>query len=312
MKRGPPLSGFAILALGACELQQVTLAEPEDIVVAEVVLEAGATRQLALLHRTHGSDGGVPDARIEVRDDAGASFLLLPAPDSLCLLPSDSAGARTSTCFAADTPTDAVMEDRTYHLHIDLPGAGAIDGTTTVPGAFDLLRPVSDACYLPAGDTLDLAWTPSDRTWAYIVETLLIGIREPLARRGITIEQDTIRLLGLAVARDDTTIVFPTEFGLFDRFNADLTDALVVLQQGLLDGVDADIVVGAADRNWVNWARGGNFNPSGFVQVPSVFGAGTGVFGSVVTRRLRVTTRPGAALAPCRAGQQPVGLNRRS
>lgn len=304
-----------LLGSAACELQEVTLAEPQDLVIAEVVLRAGASRQLAMLHRTHGSEQGVPDARIEVLDDEGGSFVLLPAADSLCLLPSDSAGARASTCYAGHTPVNAVRADAAYDLLVELPGGGLLTGSTTLPGDFTLLQPAPGTCRLSPGETLDLAWSPADRTWAYIVETLLTGIRAPLAQRGIMIEQDSLRLLGLAVARNDTTILFPTEFGLFERFDPELTDALVLLQQGLLDGVDADIVIGAADRNWVNWARGGNFNPSGFVQVPSVFGDGTGVFGSVVARTLRVTTRPDATLPSCRVAQeQPraVELSRRS
>jgi hypothetical protein len=40
----------------------------------------------------------------------------------------------------------------------------------------------------------------------------------------------------------------------------------------------------------VNWVRGGSFNPSGTVRVPSISGGGTGVFGSLVTRTVRLHT----------------------
>ena len=58
--------------------------------------------------------------------------------------------------------------------------------------------------------------------------------------------------------------------------------------EGLPDGVAAEVSITAVDRNFVNWARGGNFNPSGQVRVPSLFGEGTGVFGSTIGRTFRV------------------------
>ena len=53
--------------------------------------------------------------------------------------------------------------------------------------------------------------------------------------------------------------------------------------------------IAAADRNYVNWVRGGNFNPSGQVRVPSVRGDGTGVFAATVVRSLRVFAAPPGA-----------------
>jgi hypothetical protein len=81
--------------------------------------------------------------------------------------------------------------------------------------------------------------------------------------------------------------VFPSEFGVFDRF--DLPRALVLaLQEGLPDGVSAHITIGAADQNYVNWSRRGTFNPSGLVRVSSLRGDGIGVFGSLVTKSVDV------------------------
>lgn len=58
--------------------------------------------------------------------------------------------------------------------------------------------------------------------------------------------------------------------------------------------------IAAGDRNYVNWLRGGRFNPSGMIRVPSVHGDGTGVFGSVAsTRRLLITTFPAPDEHPC-------------
>ena len=84
---------------------------------------------------------------------------------------------------------------------------------------------------------------------------------------------------------------------MFDRFDDDLTEALAFLQQGLPEGIAlTEVVIAAADRNYVNWERGGNFNPSGTIRVPSVHGQGTGVFGSIVPKSFQVRvgdiTRP--------------------
>ena len=77
-------------------------------------------------------------------------------------------------------------------------------------------------------------------------------------------------------------------------------DVAVALQRGLPDSTSALVTVTAVERNWVNWARGGTFNPSGQVRVPSVRGDGTGVFGSALIRAFRVVSQSQpSALPPC-------------
>jgi hypothetical protein len=117
--------------------------------------------------------------------------------------------------------------------------------------------------------------------------------------RGIDPPSDPLRLFGLAISNTDTTIAFPAEFGVFDRFDADLTETLAAIQGGLPPGVEAEVVIAAADRNYVNWERGGAFNPSGFVRVPSVFGDGTGVFAAILPRSFFLTTAAVPSLPPC-------------
>jgi hypothetical protein len=56
--------------------------------------------------------------------------------------------------------------------------------------------------------------------------------------------------------------------------------------------VIADVTIAAADRNYVNWERGGNFNPSGLIRVASIRGDGTGTFGSMVTHRVVIHVGP--------------------
>jgi len=96
-------------------------------------------------------------------------------------------------------------------------------------------------------------------------------------------------------------VVFLTEFGVFERFDLDRDLALAV-SEGLPAGTSADVTIGALDRNYVNWIRGGSFNPSGLVRVPSLRGDGTGTFGSVVRRSFRVVTAPASPQLPLCGG----------
>jgi hypothetical protein len=137
---------------------------------------------------------------------------------------------------------------------------------------------------------LDVVWRASPSAWVYAAEASLGGIQRALGPHGLTVDRDPLRLFGLSISSADTTLAFPREFGLFDRFDDDLTEALAFMQGGLPAGVNTNIVIAAADRNYVNWERGGNFNPSGQVRVPSIRGDGSGVFGSLVPKNIRVRT----------------------
>ncbi len=54
------------------------------------------------------------------------------------------------------------------------------------------------------------------------------------------------------------------------------------LETGLPWGVTVRLAVAAIDENWANWIRPGQINVDGEVPVPSVFGDGTGMFGTAV------------------------------
>jgi hypothetical protein len=128
-------------------------------------------------------------------------------------------------------------------------------------------------------------------------ETEINGLPAALVSEGIVVEDDPLYLLGLSISSADTTVVFPSEFGVFDRFDLD-QDLALRLQRGLPDGTDADVSVTAVERNYVNWVRGGSFNPSGQVRVASLRGDGTGVFGAAVTRRFTVVAEAATGGSP--------------
>ena len=65
-------------------------------------------------------------------------------------------------------------------------------------------------------------------------------------------------------------------------------------------------MISATDRNYVNWVRGGNFNPSGQVRVPTIRGDGTGVFASTVTRTFEVVVNAASSDAAVSAAACPT------
>lgn len=274
---------LVLLSVPGCELTTVEVAEPEDVVVVEAFLEAGDSVQWAFLHRTLGSDRGtaVESARVVVSGPSGDSLLLDPAEDSVCFTLEQPEDPISGSCYAAVGGMEVRPGER-YSLHVDLPDGGRIVGETTVPAPFQVLQPAPDTCLL-RDPALDLIWTEALGAAAYQVDALLSNLQPGLAARGVEDPPDLLRLIGFALGSSDTTLAFPAELGVFDRFGLD-RELLLALRQGLPEEGRADIVVAAVDPNYVNWVRGGTFNPSGQVRVPSVTGDGVGVFGSLTTR----------------------------
>jgi hypothetical protein len=197
------------------------------------------------------------------------------------------------SCYRASQADEArfLPGDR-LELEIRLPDGGQLLGFTVVPSDFRLVdSPASRICMLPEGRTLEVRWTSSPGAWAYVSETAVQDFREALQAAGYPVQQDRIHLVGVSISQSDTTIVFPIEFGLFERLSED-QGIMVALQRGLPAGALAQITVAAADRNLANWLRGGTFNPSGQVRVPSLRGDGTGFFGASVVRTLTVWAPP--------------------
>jgi hypothetical protein len=285
------------LAAAGCELQEVTVAIPQDVLVAEVYLrvEEDAGDGLALLHWSGGTDpGGTREARIEVTRDDGARASFEEVAPEQChdLLPEEDF---FTACFRLPQDDRALVRPGArFDLEVSLPGGESLEGRTTVPGDFELLspRPPAGICRLSPRSLLPLEWTPSSGVWAYIPEVELRGIRAALEDEGIEVVNDPLILLGLAISEADTSIVFPSQFGLFRRFSGD-RDLLLALQEGLPSGVRARVLISALDRNATNWSRGGSFNPSGQVRTPSLFGDGTGVFASLVIRDVEVEVEEG-------------------
>jgi hypothetical protein len=295
----PPPRGAAlalVAALGGCELEEVTIVEVEPVVVAEVYADAGpdGTNQVsAFLHRTVGIDTtGLPnleDSRITVRSETGVSFPLASAALDDCVKSFPPATGEAGACFLSDDVYAAeIRPGEVLELDVELPGGGLLQGAARIPAPFAL--PGFDSpCRLPPNTLLPVRWTRSEGAWAYVNETSILGLPDALQSEGIVVVEDPLYLLGLSISDVDTTIVFPSEFGLFNRFDLD-QDVAVRLQRGLPRDAIAEITITAVEGNYVNWARGGNFNPSGQVRVPSLRGDGTGVFGATFNQNFIVVS----------------------
>jgi hypothetical protein len=299
------LALLAPVALWTCELQEVTVVEVETVLVAEAYAMVGVpspafgidNRIWVFLGGTVGgaADATLDDARIEVRRVGGGRVRLRPVPIENCI--SDRDRMRPGTCYDAGLDAIGLRPGDELALDIRMPDGRALQGETRVPGDFRL-EGEGPECALPPDTPLEVRWTQSEGAAAYVNETRIDGLDEALAPEEIP-APDELYLLGLSISASDTTIVFPGEFGVFDRF--DLDQALTVrLQRGLPEGAAALVGISAVDENYVNWARGGNFNPSGQVRIPSVRGDGTGVFASMVMRRFAVfaSSAPGVPACP--------------
>ncbi|MDP2956532.1 MAG: hypothetical protein Q8N53_08925 [Longimicrobiales bacterium] len=291
---------LASLAGAGCTLEEITLVEAEDVVVGEVYVQVsagpgGESRATAWLHRT--LEGGspashpVPGAEVLITSSRGLSLELASTSDNTCAWSTPVEG--TGTCYATSAELAGELKPGdVLEVEIALPGGGLLRGASTVPGDFRLVTPgAAGRCRVDPLTPFEVRWSASAGAWAYVNETLISGLRAALAPQGITVEKDPLYLLGLAVSSSDTTIVFPGEFGVFDRFGLDQGLALA-LQKGLPGQTEARVTITAADRNYVNWVRGGNFNPSGLVKIPSLRGDGTGVFAATLSRSFEVVAGP--------------------
>jgi len=275
------------LAVTGCELQEVTLAEADPFVVVEAFLVAGDPAPAVALH----ASAGAPEllstlAGMQLTHETDVSpFTQVLNQECLAigssLEPESFPGG--FACFEAE-PVDPIGPGRLYRFDLLLDDGTTLQGATRVPGQVAFTSDAGDAdpCYLAPWTQLELTWESVEGAAAYILDLQAFGVREALEREGIVVEiPDPLIIRGLAIGDSDTTIVLPAEFDLFDRFNLDAA-VLVALQSGMPEGISFNVTLAAVDQNFVNWVRGGDFNPSGLIRAPSLFGdAGTGVLGSM-------------------------------
>ena len=294
----------ALALLVSCDLEEITIIEIEDVVIAEIYVnlaEDPTENEIrAYLHHTVGAPGSgvdeLPNALIVVRRPDGLMLDLVENTIDACLEPLPTVGS--GVCFLADpAQTPNLNPSDLLEVEVTFSDGGTLLGAVRVPSSFQV-DGISTMCRLDSNTLLPLHWSRSEGAWAYVNETSISGLPEALEPEGIVVEEDPLNLLGLSISDQDTTIVFPSEFGIFDRFdlNQDLASRL---QDGLPPSTTAEVSITAVEGNYVNWARGGNFNPSGQVRIPSLRGDGTGVFAATVNRRFVVVSLDQGPLPDC-------------
>ena len=306
--RSRALPSLILLLLGGCDLEEIAVVEVENVVIAEIYVDlsndSADNIARAFLHRTVGLEGDqldeLIDAVVTVSRADGVSFELTPAVVDQCL--ESSPELEPGACFIAQAEVAALSPGDLLEVRVDLPDGGVIEGAARLPGAFEL-DAVPATCWLPPNTLMEVGWSRAQSAWAYINETSIRGLADALVSEGIFLDDDPLYLLGLSISDTDTSITFPSEFGVFNRLDLD-QDVAVRLQQGLPEAVSAEVTITAVDRNYVNWACGGQFNPSGQVRVPSLRGNGSGVFAATVGRRFVVisTSTPDVGTPMCPAG----------
>ncbi len=283
----------SLLAAAGCEITEQVLAPAEDVVVAEALVQLredlDGQRILVFLHRTvsGGRSIAVPEARVVVTAPGGVELVLPQAAQDECVAATpDIVPAGTCYYLEEDQGLGLSPGDR-LELTIETAAGETLESATTIPGRHEITSARGAWCWVPPDTQTEITWSSSRNAWAYFAEALVDDLDDALAAEGIEVETDPFYLTGIAVSAADTTIGFPGEFGVFDRADID-TDLAVRLQVGIPEGVASDVAITALDRNYTNWVRGGNFNPSGQVRIPSVRGDGTGYFGSTVVRTVQV------------------------
>jgi len=295
--RGPRWAIPALLPLlGACFLDWTEVREPALVIAnATVVLTVDrmdstvrSTDVLALLVRDS-VDDRVTGASVRIVDQSsGRSLRLEELPDTRDGCRQEGA-AVVGTCYAASVPSGYFAPLAELSLQVALPDGRQLFGTSTIPGPFMPSRPSLQGgrCRADPETNYTIRWGPIRNAWAYIAEAEFKGLRQNLWE-----SQDPLYLTAAWMAAPSyrAQMGFPRKLIEGDvPFNA--RKAARRLESGLPWGVTVDLAVAAIDRNWANWIRPGQVHVAGVVPVPSVFGDGTGMFGTAVRWTATIESR---------------------
>ena len=283
----------ASLACAGCELASLEVVVPvPDLVVVEatVVLTVDpnhpAPRDAHIMAiATRYPDGGHPHpvhgASIRVVGESGESTQLSEEVDPV---PDCVARDFFGSCYRASSPSSSFAPGEMLSLEVVLPDGGELRGASRMPGVFSAmdLALKDGRCRLTPDTNHLFKWAPVEGVAAYLVESGVGGVGE------LEVD-DRVSWTTVFVGNKKTEVVFPR--GLLATLEVTDPDMARDLRTGLPEGAVADIAMGALDLNWTNWIREGRINLSGDVRVPSVFGDGTGWFGTAVRWRVGVESR---------------------
>ncbi len=289
----------ALLLLCGCELTEVQTEPVPDLIVAGVTVVLTVdpldpsrmdTRANALITRFHRqTEHEVPGASVRIVAESGRMLQLTEVSDPLatCVTRLDE-GIRppAGSCHLAAAPAAHFAPGEKLTLSVTLPDGSVLTGESRMPGIFTPtnLSLEDGRCRLDPDTGYRFDWARSEGSWGYIAEARFAGLGDLW---------DSEAPLSLAVTlrgAHETGVLFPRDL-LFEALDPNRTDLHSVLRQGLPEGASAQVAVGAIDRNWANWVRLGRIDIPGEVHIPSVFGDGTGWFGTGVRWKVSVESR---------------------
>ena len=136
------------MGLSGCELDEVTLALPEDLPVVEayIMVGDGGDQVSAFLHWTLGerSPKDLSNLGVTLIREDGVEVHLFPGPLSHCLRPGLEEDVE-GVCYSMDFNPEGFFEPGTrVELEILLGDDQVLRGGTRIPDAIDLLEPIRE------------------------------------------------------------------------------------------------------------------------------------------------------------------------
>lgn len=291
--RAHRLSFPVLFALGGCQLTDVEIAPSPELVVAAVTAVLTLDDPLqpsqaemsvaALITRSHRSlSWEIPGATVRIAGEHGQSVRLEEVSDpQSCLTNRERAGS----CHVGRVWPSHFAPGEQLSVEVVLPDGRILRGASRLPGHFGPsgLALEDGRCRLEPDSGYRFSWSAVPGARAFIAEARLAGLGELWPR------EDPLYLPVALRGSEHTGMVFPRDF-LYELVERQEWELQRVLHTGLPEGATADVTIGAVDRNWANWIRVRR-GLEGEVRVPSVFGNGTGWFGTAVRWRLSVESR---------------------
>lgn len=303
--------------LGACALDWSEVEDLELVVASvTVVLTVDpvdstvlSTDALAFLARDS-VDGRVPGASVRIVGGSGRTLRLDELPDTAEACRNARATTNSQSCYAASVPSAWFAPLEELSLRIATPDGKQLRGNSLIPALFapSRLNARGGRCRVNPETSYVIDWSSIRGAWAHIAEAEFTGLARNL--------WDSSTPLYLTVAWmasfEDTHMVFPRKL-IEGGVPSQALKAARRLETGLPWGVSAHLAVAAIDPNWANWVRPGQVHIAGEVPVPSVFGDGTGLFGTAVRWTVTMESRDAgeeAGLVDCDLESESAGLNK--
>ena len=282
-------SGQKMLVASATVVLTIDPVEPSRISTRAVALVSEAWQQVLT---------EVPGASVRITGASGRSLPLVEEEDPMgtCtvlrqeLYLVDGRLRPIGSCHTATAASAVFAPGEVLTLAVTTPDGSVLEGTSRMPDAFvpQGLSVEDGRCRVEPDTGYRFAWSPVDGAWAHVGEAEIAGLSPSLWS-----SPDPLYLpvTVLGRGREVTDMVFPRDFLLELLSDVDNVALHRTLDAGFPGGARAEVTIAALDRNWANWIREGRFNINGETVIPSVFGDGTGMFGTAVRWKVSVESR---------------------